>query len=133
MTLLGGETNESFPRETKTLDSHVVLDDAIRNHLTVASQMFLHELILQKWGETGIWERIDREFCPDMSRAFRLLERLLASGGRVELGTSNGAHSKHLPKVGTTVPDFLAAMAFGDFDQAIQLANDRQYRLGLLG
>ena len=133
MTLLGGETNESFPRETKTLDCHTALDDAIRNHLTVASQMFLHELILQKWGATGIWERIDREFCPDMSRAFRLLEHLLASGGRVELGTSNGAYSKHLPKVGTTVPDFLAAMASRDFDLAIQLASDSQYRLGLLG
>ena len=58
---------------------------------------------------------------------------LLASGGRVELGTSDGAYSKHLPKVGTTVPDMLAAMTFRDFDQAIQLANDSQYRLGLLG
>ena len=132
MTLLGGATNESIPMQTEILDSHVALDDTIRNHLTVAGQMFLHELILQKWGETGIWERIDREFCPDMSRAFRLLEHLLASGGRVELGTSNGAYSKHLPKVGTTVPDFLPAMAFRDFDQAIQLANDSQYRLGLL-
>ena len=54
VTLLGGATNESFPRETITLDCHTALDDAIRNHLTVASQMFLHELMLQKWGATGI-------------------------------------------------------------------------------
>ncbi|MCZ6530291.1 MAG: hypothetical protein O6949_08160 [Chloroflexi bacterium] len=119
--------------QTEALDRYTALDDAIRNHLTVASQMFLHELILQEWGATGIWERIDREFCPDMSRAFRLLEHLLASGGRVELGTSDGAYSKHLPKVGTTVPDMLATMTFRDFDQAIQLANDSPYRLGLLG
>ena len=50
-----------------------LLNHVLRNHLTVVSQLFLHDLVAVQWGEDAIHDRYAAEYLPDISRLFRML------------------------------------------------------------
>lgn len=92
-----------------------LLNQVLRNHLTVVSQLFLHDLVAVQWGEDAIHDRYAAEYLPDISRLFRMLEHLLDAGYIVTSGDPDKPYAEAVARVGRTVPETL------DIDHALLL------------
>ena len=57
-----------------------------RHHWSWISESFLHVSILEEWGEQTLSGRITAQYSSEIPRAFRLIELLLESKSRIDLG-----------------------------------------------
>lgn len=62
------------------------LDALARHHWSWISESFLHVSILEEWGEQTLSGRITAQYSSEIPRAFRLIELLLESKSRIDLG-----------------------------------------------
>lgn len=85
----------------------VLLNKVLRNHLTLATQLFLHELIALEWRELDLKDRYRAEYAPDISRLFALLEHMLAARYSFDGDESDPPYSDVVPRAGRTVPQML--------------------------
>jgi bacterioferritin (cytochrome b1) len=92
---------------TKANTLAVRLNRILRNHLTVVSQLFMHDLIFMQWGEEAIHDRYDAEYMPDISRLFKLLEHMLKVGYGITPGVSGKSYTDDIALVGKSVSEML--------------------------
>ena len=84
-----------------------LLNQVLRNHLTVVSQLFLHDLVTVQWGEDTIHDRYAAEYMPDISRLFRMIEHLYDAGYIVAPGEPGKPYADAVARVASTVPEML--------------------------
>ncbi len=99
--------HEEIMRPTTPSALTTSLNQVVRNHLTVASQLFLHDLIAMQWREDAIHDRYSAEYLPDISRLFRLFEHLLDAGYSITPGDPDTPYAEELATAGKTVPEML--------------------------
>lgn len=85
----------------------VRLNHILRNHLTVVSQLFIHDLIFMHWREEAIHDRYEAEYRPDISRLFKLLEHMLKSGYGITPDVSGKSYADDIARVGRSVSEML--------------------------
>ena len=84
-----------------------LLNQVLRNHLTMSSQLFLHDLIAREWRQSDIKNRYGAEYGPDISRLFALLEHMLALDYSIRTTDSRPLYSEFVPRVGRTLSQML--------------------------
>ena len=77
------------------------LNKLLANELTAMDQYFLHSRMLQNWGLTKLYERINHEMSDEQGHAAALIERILFLEGTPDVATREAL------RIGKDVPNML--------------------------
>lgn len=88
---------------------HDRLNAVLRWDLTAVNQYFLHIMVLHAWGDGETARDIARVNNADVANTMRVLEHIVAAGGRPELCTAEEPFTARLPVIGGSHADMYDA------------------------
>ena len=85
---------------TRRGDIHDQLNAVVRRDLTAVNQYFFHILVMRAWGDSETARGIVAVNNADVRNAMRVLDHIIATGGRPELCAAGEPFTHRLPVIG---------------------------------